>query len=62
MMDTTKIDNLTFADIDWKDYPKFTDANIDSADYDGNPMTDKQLDEINEDYDFVHEKLTNHIF
>ena len=61
-MDTTKIDNIEFDGIDWTDAMRFTDAYIDSADYKGKPMTDKQLDEISEDYDFVHDKLIEHLF
>ena len=30
-----------------------------SADYDGVPMTDEQLDEINDDGDFQHECIMN---
>lgn len=61
-MDTTKIDNITFGDVDYSDAMRFTDAHIDSADYDGQAMTEEQLNEINEDYDFVHEKLIEHIY
>lgn len=55
------IDNLTF-DYDTSDYPDFADASITSADYDGHPMDEYQLDTLNEDRDFVHEKLMEHIF
>ena len=47
-MDYKKIDNIEIDGIDTKDYPDFCDAYIVSADYDGVPMTDEQLDEIND--------------
>jgi len=58
-MDYKKIDNIEIDGIDTKDYPDFCDAYISSADYDGKPMTDEQLDEINEDGDFQHECIMN---
>ena len=60
-IDYKKIDNIEIDGIDTKDYPDFCDAYISSADYDGVPMTDKQLDEINEDGDFQHECIMNDI-
>jgi len=56
-MDTSKITNIEFDGIDSKDYPDFCDAYIIRADYDGIPMTEEQLDEINENRDFISEKL-----
>ena len=61
-MDYKKIDNIEVDGIDTKDYPDFCDAFIASADYDGEPMTDSQLDELNEDSDFVYECVQNHLF
>ena len=58
-IDYKKIDNIEIDGIDTKDYPDFCDAYISSADYDGKPMTDKQLDELNEDGDFQHECIMN---
>ena len=58
-MDYKKIDNIEIDGIDTKDYPDFCDAYIVSADYDGVPMTDEQLDELNEDGDFQHECIMN---
>ena len=56
------IDNIEVDGIDTKDYPDFCDAFISSADYDGVEMTDEQLDELNEDSDFVYECVQNHLF
>jgi len=61
--DLSKIDNIEFDDVDMKDYPDFVDAWVCSADYDGVPMTDDQLYDLNENYrDFVYEKLIVSIF
>lgn len=62
IMDYKLINNIEVDGIDIKDYPDFCDAFIVSADYDGNPMTDKQLDEINEDRDYVYECVKNYLF
>ena len=59
IMDYKKIDNIEVDGIDFKDYPDFCDAYIVSADYDGKPMTDDQLDEINDDGDFQYECIMN---
>ena len=61
-MDYKKIDNIEVDVIDSKDYPDVCDAYIVREDYDGVPMTDKQLDEINEDGDFQHECIVNDIY
>lgn len=56
-MDKAEIYNIEFDAIDYGDYPDFCDAYITKADYDGIPMTEEQIDEINEDRDFVHKRL-----
>lgn len=62
-MDTSKISNLQFEDIHTNEYPDFSSAWVSNADYDGEPMTIDQLEELNNDYgDFIYEKLLNHIF
>jgi hypothetical protein len=48
-----KITNIQIAGVNWNDYPDFANAYILSADYDGVPMTEKQLDELNNDGYFV---------
>ena len=58
-MDYKLIDNIEIDGINTKDYPDFCDAYIVSADYDGKPMTEAQLDEINEDGDFQYECIMN---
>ena len=61
VMDYKKIDNIEIDGIDTKDYPDFCDAYISSADYDGVPMTDKQLDELNEDGDYVYGHIIDYL-
>ena len=56
------IDNIVIDGIDNNDYPDFSDAFIISADYNGKTMTDEQLDEINEDRDFVYQCVLNNFF
>ena len=61
-MDYSKIDNIAFSGIDHKDHPKYCDAYIIDADYNGKEMSKKQLDEINNNSDFVHEKLCEFLY
>lgn len=62
ILDYSKIDNITFDDIDYDDYPDFCDAFIDSADYDGEPMNESEVDMLNDNKEFVHEKLMEHLY
>mgnify|MGYP003634080407 FL=1 len=54
-MDYKKIDNIEIDGIDTKDYPDFSNAFIISADYDGKPMNDAQIEQINNDGQFQYE-------
>ena len=62
MLDTSKITNVEVEDIDTSDYPDFSDAFISYAELDGIALTDKQLDELNDDSDFVYEAIQKHLF
>jgi hypothetical protein len=61
-MDLTKIDNIVIGGIDFTDVHDWCDCYIDSADYNGVPMTDEQLDKINEDDSFVYECVNNYLY
>jgi len=62
-MDLSKISDICVEDIDPRDAPDFVDAYISSADYDGVPMTDEELDYLNEnERDFVYECVLNKIY
>ena len=45
--------NVSIDGLDHKDYPRYCDAFIDSANYDGEEMTSDQLDQLNENYELV---------
>jgi hypothetical protein len=55
------IDNIEFDGIDYDDYPDYCDAYITSADYDGREMTESELEELNNDLDFVYESLMSYL-
>ena len=59
-LDYSKISNIKFEDVDFKDVPDFCDAFICAADYDGEPMTQEQLEDL--DRDWVYDKLIDHLF
>ena len=59
--DYKKITNITIDGIYHKDYPRYCDAFIDSAYYDGKKMTDKQLDQLNEDRELVSELVWDNL-
>jgi hypothetical protein len=56
------ITNVVVAGIDMADAPDFVDAYIASADLDGVPMTEEQLDALSEDYDFVYGELMKQLY
>lgn len=57
-----KIEDIELDDIDTKDYPKFCDAFVTSATYNGREMSEDELDELNEDADFIHEEVYKHLY
>jgi hypothetical protein len=62
-IDLTKVTDLEFEGIDHGDYPDYCDAYVSAAYYNGGPMTDEQLDYLNEYHrDFVQEEIYDHIF
>ncbi len=61
-MDYKKITDVVLDGIDLADYPDFCDAYIVSADYDGEPMSDDQIDKLNEDSDFVYTKVEEFLY
>jgi hypothetical protein len=64
-IDTTKIDTrvLEFDGIYTWDAPDYCDAHITYAEYkDGTELTDDEIELLNEDADFVHEELYNHLY
>lgn len=57
-----KISNVTFGGIEWDDYPDLCDMYVEEADYDGVPMTQDQLDQVNEDSIIVYELFQKFYF
>jgi hypothetical protein len=61
-MDYSQITNVEVEDIDTYDYPDFCDAYISSAEYKGKEMTEDQLEELNDDGDFVYQSALSQVF
>ena len=61
-MDKSKVTAIEFEDVDTSDYPDFCDAFISYAELDGVELTEAELIELNEDTDFVYNKLMENIF
>jgi hypothetical protein len=61
-LDYKLISNIQFDGIDHKDAPDYCDAYIVSAEYNGEEMTEEQIELINDDRDFVYECVQNHLF
>jgi hypothetical protein len=61
-LDYSLIDNVQIDGVDTTDYPDFCDAYIVSADYNGREMTDDEIELLNDDGDFVLEKVYEYIF
>lgn len=57
-----QIQNIVFDDVDFLDAPDFCDAYISSAEINGVPLTEEQLEEVNQDRDFVHDALVNYLY
>ena len=60
--DYSKISGVVVEGIDTNDAPDFVDAYIVDAYYDGEPMTDEQLEELNYDGDFVYSAVERHLY
>jgi len=61
-MEKKLITNVKFEGIDHKDYPDYCDAYIVSADYNGEPMTDEQIEELAQDTGLVYDLLIEHLY
>ena len=60
-MELSKIKNVVFGGIDMSDYPKFCDAYIESAELNGRPATDAELDAMTENSELFYDLLTDYI-
>lgn len=61
-MDYSKVKVIEIEGIDHSDAPDYCDAYVSNAEYDGVVMNQEQLDELNEDRDFVHEQVINKLY
>ena len=63
MLDLAKITNISVDGVNHKDHPEYCDAYILSADYNGKPMTESEIDDLNNNYGgFVYDSVINSIF
>ena len=62
IFDYSKIDGIEVEGINEKDAPDYCDAFIASADYDGREMTEEELEQLNEDNDFVYDSVMNWLY
>jgi hypothetical protein len=60
-LDYKQIKDIELDGINGWDAPDFVDAFITSATYMGREMTEDELNALNEDSDFVHEKVMEHL-
>ena len=55
-------DKVEILEVDGNDYPKYCDAFISQANYNGKTMNDEMIDEINDNYpDFVYIQVMEQI-
>jgi hypothetical protein len=59
-LDYDKITDIVFAGIDHSDYPDYVDAYIESAKYNGEEMTEEQLNNL--DSEWINEQLFNYLY
>lgn len=60
-IDLNQISDIMFEGIDEKNKSEFSDAYISAAKINGRDLTEKELEEVNEDKDFVHTKLLDYL-
>lgn len=61
-LDLSLVTDVKVEGINTDDYPDFADAFISEAMYDGQPMTDLELEVLNEAHDFVYNQLMNKLY
>ena len=60
-MDKSSISNIELSEVTVGDYPHFENAKIVSANYQGDQMNQKQLEELNKDSQFVYSCIFNQL-
>ncbi len=61
-LDYSKIQDIEIDGLNHRDAPDYVDAYISSATYRGQPMSEKQLDRLNQDSDFVYRCVMNYLY
>lgn len=61
-LDFYKLQDIQIDNLHLWDAPDFVDAFIASATYEGRPLTDSELDEVNNDSKFVYDCVINRLF
>ena len=61
-LDYKLIEDVEIENIASGDYPDFVDAYIASATYKGRDMTEEELELLNEDGEFIYNKVIEHLF
>ena len=61
-LDYTQITDVQVENIASGDYPDFVDAYIGAATYKGRDMTEQELELLNEDGEFIYNKVIENIF
>lgn len=62
MLDYKLIKDIQVTNIQMEDFPDFVDAFIESATYDGQDMTEEELELLNRDSDFVYQQVLKRIY
>ena len=61
-IDYSKISDSKVVNIRMSDFPDFVDAYIESATYMDREMTDDELDILNQNSNYVYEKITSYLY
>jgi len=61
-IDLSQVEDVEIDGINPRDYPDFCDAFILEASYKGREMTDEELEALNEDSDFVYDKVMESLY
>ena len=61
-MDYSKIKIIVVEGIDHSDSPRYCDAFIAEATYDGKPMNETELDEVNCNLDFLQSVIHDYLY
>lgn len=56
-----RVSKIVFKGIDLNDYPKFTDAYIESATIDGKELTEEEIEELEKDNNWFYQELQQYI-